>query len=414
MKNQSHKWILVVGARPNFMKIAPLMRAIDKHNSSYHSSLITRQYAICNIQYSLVHTGQHYDYEMSKIFFEDLDIPEPDIHLGVGSGSHAEQTAKVMIKFEKVILEEKPDLVVVVGDVNSTLACALASVKLHIPVAHVEAGLRSFDRTMPEEINRLLTDAISDFLFTPSPDADENLKREGIPSQKIFLVGDVMVDTLLFNLEKAKKTHILERLSLQPAQQPTSNNLQSTIVNRQSARPYALLTLHRPSNVDDKDAFLRIINVLTEISKHIPIIFPVHPRTRKQIETFGFQRYFFNLTNNESLITNNGIYLVNPIGYLNFLKLMLHSKFIMTDSGCIQEETTVLGIPCLTLRNTTERPITITQGTNVLVWNDTQKIIDEAFKVLGGKGKRGNCPEMWDGKAAERVVKVLVNSGFRY
>lgn len=267
---------------------------------------------------------------------------------------------------------------------------------------------------MPEEINRLLTDAISDFLFTPSPDADENLKREGIPSQKIFLVGDVMVDTLLFNLEKAKKTHILECLSLQPAQQPTSNNLQSTIVNRQSARPYALLTLHRPSNVDDKDAFLRIINVLTEISKHIPIIFPVHPRIRKQIETFGFQRYFFNLTNNESLITNNGIYLVNPIGYLNFLKLMLHSKFIMTDSGCIQEETTVLGIPCLTLRNTTERPITITQGTNVLVWNDTQKIIDEAFKVLGGKGKRGNCPEMWDGKAAERVVKVLVNSGFRY
>lgn len=278
----------------------------------------------------------------------------------------------------------------------------------------MEAGFRSFDRTMPEEINRLLTDAISDFLFTPSPDADENLKREGIPSQKIFLVGDVMVDTLLFNLEKAKKTHILERLSLQPAQQPTSNNLQSTIVNRQSARPYALLTLHRPSNVDDKDAFLRIINVLTEISKHIPIIFPVHPRIRKQIETFGFQRYFFNLTNNESLITNNGIYLVNPIGYLNFLKLMLHSKFIMTDSGCIQEETTVLGIPCLTLRNTTERPITITQGTNVLVWNDTQKIIDEAFKVLGGKGKRGNCPEMWDGKAAERVVKVLVNSGFRY
>ena len=260
---------------------------------------------------------------------------------------------------------------------------------------------------MPEEINRLLTDAISDYLFTPSPDADENLKKEGIPEDKIFLVGDVMVDSLLFNLEKAKKSNILERLSLQPAQQPTSNNLQSTIVNRQSVRPCALLTLHRPTNVDDKDTFLRIINALTEISKHIPVIFPVHPRTKKQIEAFGLQHYFVDFTNNESPITNNGIYLVNPFGYLDFLNLMMHSKFIMTDSGGIQEETTVLRIPCITFRDTTERPITITQGTNVLAWNDTQRIIEEALKVLNGKEKKGNCPEIWDGRASERIVNIL-------
>ncbi|MFC1815077.1 non-hydrolyzing UDP-N-acetylglucosamine 2-epimerase [Thermodesulfobacteriota bacterium] len=386
MKSRTQKWILVVGARPNFMKIAPLIRAIDKYNTSSSSLSLT-------IQYLLVHTGQHYDFNMSDSFFQDLSLPEPDMHLEVGSGTHAEQTGNVLIKFEKALLKERPDLVIVVGDVNSTLACALAAVKLHIPVAHVEAGLRSFDRTMPEEINRLLADAVSDYLFTPSPDADENLKREGIPEDKIFLVGDVMVDSLLFNVAKARKTKILEKLGLRN--------------NSQSVQPFVTLTLHRPSNVDNKEAFLKIVTALKEVSKSIPIIFPAHPRTIKQINAFDFQGYFIKSINAVSPIINYGIYLVNPLGYLEFLNLMIHSIFIMTDSGGVQEESTVLGIPCLTLRDTTERPITITDGTNVLVWNDTQKIIDEALKILDGQGKQGNCPEIWDGKAAERIVDVL-------
>ncbi len=385
------KIILVAGARPNFMKIAPIIREINRVNFFHHL---------------LVHTGQHYDYEMSKVFFEDLELPEPDIYLGVGSGSHAEQTGRVMIEFEKVLFKEKPDLVVVVGDVNSTLACALASVKLNVPVAHVEAGLRSFDRTMPEEINRLVTDQISDFLFTPSSDGNENLKKEGIPEEKIFLVGNVMVDSLLYNLEKAKKSIILGKLGLRD--RFSSDHYLLPTASCLPPPAYCLLTLHRPSNVDDKDAFLRIINALAEISKRIPIVFPIHPRTRKQIESFGFGTYFFNLTNNQLPITNNQIYLIDPLGYLDFLNLMMHSKFVMTDSGGIQEETTVLGIPCLTLRETTERPITISHGTNVLVWNDTQKIINEAFKILNGKRKKGNCPKLWDGKAAERIAEVLM------
>ncbi len=306
MKKQSLEWILVVGARPNFMKIAPIVQAIKKHNGEHRT---------LNIEPILVHTGQHYDYEMSQVFFQDLELPRLDIYLGVGSGTHSQQTGKVMIEFEKILFNERPDLVIVVGDVNSTLACALASVKLYIPVAHIEAGLRSFDRTMPEEMIRLLTDAISDFLFTPSPDADENLKREGIPEDKIFLVGDVMVDSLLFHLEQAKKTSILECLNLKSNQQRTVNNLQSLpretqslfhrgeIDNCQSIRPYALLTLHRPSNVDNKDAFLRIINALAEIGKRIPVLFPAHPRTRKQIETFGFQHYFVNFSPQASGLT---------------------------------------------------------------------------------------------------------------
>ena len=411
------------------MKIAPIIREINRFNS-FHLSHLT-------FHHLLIHTGQHYDYEMSKVFFEDLELPEPDIYLGVGSGTHAEQTGKVMMEFERVLFKEKPDLVVVVGDVNSTLACALAASKIDYSkdsvestkaeavsceqlsvsnptnsinamnargyrplIAHVEAGLRSFDRTMPEEINRLLTDQISDFLFTPSPDANENLKKEGIPEEKIFLVGNVMVDSLLYNLEKAPKSTILKRLGLQKELSTANCSLPTA---------YCLLTLHRPSNVDDKDAFLRIINALTEISNHIPIIFPIHPRTKKQIESFGFENYFTNsMTNDLRLMTNDcSIRCVDPLGYLDFLNLMMHSKFVMTDSGGIQEETTVLGIPCLTLRDTTERPITISQGTNVLVWNDTQKIIDEAFKDLDGKAKRGSCQEMWDGKASERIVNIL-------
>ncbi len=363
------KIALVCGARPNFMKISPLIRAIEKHKTSSGTNLI---------EPILVHTGQHYDYKMSQAFFQDLGLPQADIYLSVGSGTHAEQTGKIMIEFEQVLFKEKPDLVIVVGDVNSTLAAALAAVKLHIPVAHVEAGLRSYDRTMPEEINRLLTDAISDYLFTPSPDANENLKREGIADEKIFLVGDIMVDSLLYNMERAEESQILTRLGLDKGS-------------------YAVLTLHRPSNVDKKESLLQIIHAVREISQRIPIVFPAHPRTRKSIKSFEFMRFF----------KDEHIRLIEPLGYLDFLKLEINARLVMTDSGGIQEETTVVNIPCLTLRDTTERPITISQGTNVLVGNDTQKIITEASRILDGKEKKGCCPEIWDGKTAERIVEVL-------
>ena len=365
------KVILVAGARPNFMKIAPLMRAISKHNASSRGT---------PIKPVLIHTGQHYDYEMSQVFFQNLELTQPDIHLDIGSGTHAEQTGKVMIGFEEVLLREKPDLVVVVGDVNSTLAAALAAVKLHIPVAHIEAGLRSYDRTMPEEINRLLTDAISDYLFTPSPDANENLEREGIPPKKIFLVGDVMVDSLLHCKPIAEQSQILGQLGL------SENN-------------YALLTLHRPSNVDNRESLSKIMEALGEISRRIPIVFPAHPRTQKRLKEFDLL--------NHLPIANNQLCITEPLGYIDFLKLEMNTRFVMTDSGGIQEETTVLDIPCLTLRNTTERPITIIQGTNILVGNDTQRIIEEAFRIIDGNGKRGSCPELWDGKAAERIVNIL-------
>ena len=374
--------VLVAGARPNFMKIAPIIRAIDKHNVSVKSEAI---------EYMLVHTGQHYDYEMSKVFFEDLELPEPDIYLGVGSGTHAEQTGKVMIEFEKVLLEQKPDLVMVVGDVNSTLAAALAAVKLNIPVAHVEAGLRSFDRQMPEEINRLLTDVIADYLFTPSPDADKNLINEGIAEEKIFLVGNVMVDSLLFNKEKAARRSVLRQLGLEKGK-------------------YGLLTLHRPENVDHEGNLGRIAVALKEISQSIPVIFPCHPRTRKTISQFGMDD-FFGLGDSYSLrnVSSNSVHLIAPLGYLDFLHLMMNSKFVMTDSGGIQEETTVLDIPCLTLRDTTERPITISEGTNVVVGSDTQKIVDETSKILEGESKKGRTPKLWDGKAAERIVSILIS-----
>ena len=366
------KFILVAGARPNFMKVAPIIRAIDKHNCTSTSKFI---------EPILVHTGQHYDYEMSQIFFEDLELPQPDIHLGVGSGTHAEQTGKVMIEFEKVLLKARPDLVIVVGDVNSTLAAALTAAKLHIHVAHVEAGWRSYDRSMPEEINRLLTDAISDYLFTLSPDADENLRKEGIPQEKIFCVGNVMIDSLLFHKEAASQRQVLSQLGLKKGD-------------------YALLTLHRPSNVDDKQSLLRIITALRQIAQRIAIVFPAHPRARKNISKFEFGQ----------LLQDQRILLIEPLGYLSFLKLEMNARLVMTDSGGIQEETTVLGIPCLTLRNTTERPITVAQGTNTLVWNDTSRIVGEAFKILDGKGKRGRCPEFWDGKAAERIVEILAHN----
>jgi len=391
---ETFKWILVVGARPNFMKMAPLIRAIHAHNEKNGS----------RIQPFLVHTGQHYDVRMSDAFFLDLRLPEPDVHLGVGSGNHGEQTGRVLIEFEKILLSEQPDLVIVAGDVNSTVACALGAVKLHIPVAHVEAGLRSFDRTMPEEINRIVTDALSDYLFTPSPDGDEHLLSEGISREKIFLVGDIMIDSLLFNMEQAEKTQILTNLGLV-----------DSAADAASPIPYALLTLHRPANVDDRQTFSRILKGLLEAASQIPVIFPMHPRTRKQVNAFGLDEAFIfhdALPVNTSAYRDDEgwipkIHCFEPLGYLDFLNLMAHAKVVLTDSGGIQEETTVLNIPCVTLRDSTERPITITEGTNVLVHDDPQKIAAEVNKVLAGQSRQGKCPAIWDGHTAERIVTVL-------
>ncbi len=391
------KWILVVGARPNFMKVAPLLRAIAAYNKEMGAG----------IHSILIHTGQHYDFNMSDAFFRDLRLPNPDLHLGVGSGNHGEQTGRVLIEFEKVLLKEQPDLVIVVGDVNSTLACTLAAVKLHIPVAHVEAGLRSFDRKMPEEINRLLTDAISDYLFTPSPEGDENLAKEGVPAEKIFLVGDIMVDSLLFHLQQAKQTNILVRLGLKT---------QSSLLSPQSSPlSYALMTLHRPANVDDKQALERIVRGLLEVSAHFPILFPAHPRTAKQVKAFGIESSFqFHSSPDikpeeyfEGGSLKRKIHCFDPLGYLDFLNLMAHAKVVLTDSGGIQEETTILNIPCITLRDTTERPITLTDGTNVLVHNDPEKIVAEVKKVLDGQTRVSQCPSLWDGHTAERIVGIL-------
>jgi UDP-N-acetylglucosamine 2-epimerase (non-hydrolysing) len=358
----------VVGARPNFMKMAPLIEAMR---------------AYPRIASVLVHTGQHYDTNMSKLFFEDLALPTPDICLEVGSGSHAEQTAKVMVEFEKVLQQERPDLTVVVGDVNSTLACALTSVKLGVPVAHVEAGLRSYDRTMPEEINRILTDAISAYLFTTEKDAETNLIKEGIPSERVFFVGNVMIDSLLKHLKKAENSTVLADLNVVP-------------------HGYALLTLHRPSNVDDKANFVKVLAAVADIQERLPVVYPVHPRTRNKIAEFRLEeQYPFLAAGSRSLR------MVEPQGYLDFLRLMQNARLVLTDSGGIQEETTVLGVPCITMRENTERPVTVNEGTNVLVGTDTAAIVREAMLVLDGHGRRGRVPELWDGKAAGRIVAVL-------
>lgn len=407
MGNHSQKWNLVVGARPNFMKIAPLVSAIREYNRSLADDTP-------EISFLLVHTGQHYDINMSDVLFDDLKLPKPDIHLEVGPGTHGEQTGKVLIEFEKVLFKTKPDIVIVVGDVNSTLACSLAAAKLHIPIAHVEAGLRSFDRTMPEEINRIVTDSLCDYLFTPSQDADENLIKEGIPPERIFPVGNIMVDSLLSNLEKAKKRDVLERLGLRSHYAVKSGSHFGHPITG-SAAPYVLLTLHRPANVDEKDSLNQIVQGLLEISSTLPVIFPGHPRTRKRINEFGMKPHFEfhdSLDLTSDAYYQNGkmktkIHCFEPLGYLDFLSLTIHSAVVLTDSGGIQEETTVLNIPCVTLRDTTERPITLTQGTNVLVGNNPQKMVQQVKRILKRGTRQGKRPVMWDGHTAERIVKIL-------
>jgi UDP-N-acetylglucosamine 2-epimerase (non-hydrolysing) len=321
---------------------------------------------------------------MSKDFFEDLGLPMPDVSLEVGSGSHAEQTARIMVEFEKVLLRERPDLTLVVGDVNSTIACALTSVKLGIPVAHVEAGLRSYDRTMPEEVNRVLTDAISDFLFTTERGAEVNLRREGISEDRIFFVGNVMIDSLLKHTRQAESSTVLEDLNLAP-------------------RGYALMTLHRPSNVDDRSSLERVLLAIASIQVRLPVVWPVHPRTRAKLAEWGLGE-----RQGPPAKGNLGLRMVEPQGYLNFLRLMENARLVLTDSGGIQEETTVLGVPCLTMRENTERPVTLEEGTNVLVGTDTGTIVREAMRVLDGQARPGTRPELWDGKAASRIVDILV------
>lgn len=361
------KIICVAGARPNFMKIAPLMRELKKHE---------------NVEAFLVHTGQHYDKNMSESFFRDLDIPSPDVNLEVGSGSQAYQTAEIMRRFEPLIEKERPDLVIVVGDVNSTIACALTAVKLGIKVAHVEAGLRSFDRTMPEEINRVLTDVISDYLFITEPSAKKNLLREGIDNEKIYFVGNVMIDTLITFKDRSSRSDILKQLDLAP-------------------HSYALLTLHRPSNVDDVGNLTNIIEAIYEIQKKIKIVFPVHPRTKQRLNEFNLDSMLSKLEN---------ILCIEPVGYLDFMKLMMESGLVLTDSGGMQEETTILKIPCITLRNNTERPITEEMGTNIVVGTDKEKIVAFALRALKKDYSRSMAPELWDGKAAERIVRILADS----
>jgi UDP-N-acetylglucosamine 2-epimerase (non-hydrolysing) len=344
----------VVGARPNFVKAAPVLRAIRERG----------------IRQTLVHTGQHYDRNMSDVFFTQLEIPDPDFNLEVGSGSHAWQTAEIMRRFETVVLERKPDLVLVYGDVNSTVAAALVCSKLLIPVGHVEAGLRSFDRTMPEEINRIVTDRISDLLFTPSQDGDENLLREGVPRERIYFVGNVMIDSLIRLLPAAK------------------NCAKNGLPER-----FALVTLHRPSNVDNGEKLREILECLTGVSEKLDIIFPVHPRTRRRIADFGMDA--------------DRLRLLDPLPYIEFLSLQSHAAVVITDSGGIQEETTFLGVPCLTMRTNTERPITVTAGTNVLIGDDRNRLIAEIRNILEGKTRKGAAPPLWDGHSGERIADIL-------
>ncbi len=355
----------VVGARPNFMKVAPVISALGRRDSASQT---------------LVHTGQHYDDAMSRVFFRQLGIRAPDINLEVGQGTHAVQTAETMLRLEPVLLQKRPDLALVYGDVNSTVAAALVCSKLQIPLGHVEAGLRSFDRTMPEEVNRVLTDRVADLLFTPSADGDENLCREGIAREKIHLVGNVMVDTLVRFLPEAVAGPVLERLPL-------------------AGRRYILVTLHRPSNVDDPAHLRRLLDALADLAREADVVFPVHPRTRRTIEGFG------------TPYAAPRVHLIEPIGYLEFLGLQREAALVVTDSGGIQEETTYLGIPCLTMRENTERPITVDVGTNTLVGRDPDRLRLEARRILAGDAKKGSIPPLWDGKASERIAAVVESGG---
>ncbi len=363
------KIALVVGARPNFMKAAPLIKHIREHEP--------------NMETILIHTGQHYDRQLSELFFEQLEMPKPDIFLGIGSASHAEQTAKIMMCLEKSFMELKPDLVVVFGDVNSTMAAAIVAAKLCIKIAHVESGLRSFDQTMPEEINRIVTDRLSDYLFVTEVSGIRNLKNEGVTSDKIFFTGNIMIDSLINNLEKSNSSRILKDLSLEPQR-------------------YATLTLHRPSNVDDMDVLTGMFRVMTVMSEKMPVVFPCHPRTKKRIEEFGLS----------NKMSNGNVRVIEPLGYLDFLKLQSSSRIVLTDSGGVQEETTYLKIPCVTMRENTERPITVDVGSNVLCGSNPDRIIDAATAILNGPEKKSEIPKFWDGQTSNRIVEVLKNKLF--
>jgi len=373
----------VVGARPNFMKIAPIVDALKNEESKNEES---KKHPA--IEHCLVHSGQHYDELLSGNFFADLGLPKPDVNLEVGSGSHAVQTAEIMKRIEPVLIDYKPHMVLVVGDVNSTIAAALTAVKLGIPVAHIEAGLRSFDMTMPEEVNRKLTDAVSDLLFVTEQSGVDNLKREGIPSEKIFLVGNVMIDCLLRHLELAAKSPILDRLGVRQ--------------NGSGCRPYGVLTLHRPSNVDDPKTLQGILSAVSALAAELPVFFPVHPRTRKNIESFGLRRYLDTAQEGRG-----GIVPLDPLGYLDFLALNDRARLVFTDSGGVQEETTVLGVPCLTLRKNTERPATVERGSNQVVGVDSDRILAAARLILQGPERQFQRPPLWDGKAAPRIVAIL-------
>lgn len=370
--NARPKLLCVVGARPNFMKIAPLIAAFRSGPQP--------------IEATLVHTGQHYDAAMKSAFFDQLGIPEPDIDLEVGSGSHSQQTAEIMRRFEPVLEAEAPDAVLVVGDVNSTIACALVAAKQGVAVIHVEAGLRSYDRGMPEEINRVLTDQLSDLLFLTEASARDNLLREGIAQERIHFVGNVMIDTLLGHLSRAV-----------PAGQTLAGAGREGLL--QDARGYAVLTLHRPSNVDDPAVFKRLLGVLRDISASTPIVFPMHPRTRARARDMGLME----------LLDSPDILILEPLGYLELLGLMAKARLVLTDSGGLQEETTALGVPCITLRENTERPITVSQGTNTVVGTDAARIRAAVEETLAGGGKRGRVPELWDGQAAQRIKQVILD-----
>jgi UDP-N-acetylglucosamine 2-epimerase (non-hydrolysing) len=387
--------MIVVGARPNFMKVGPILRAITAYNSA------AAQGSCRSLQPILVHTGQHHDAMMSDAFFTDLNLPKPDIFLGVGSGSHAVQTGEIMCRFEQVLLVNTPDVVVVVGDVNSTLACALVAAKLNPRpmIAHVEAGLRSFDRRMPEEYNRVMTDHLSDLLFVSEPSGMTNLSKEGIPSERVFFVGNTMIDTLLAFASKADTSHVLSSLGLYERYQGNGD--------RPAVRPYALLTLHRPANVDQREPLLEIIEGLQELASSREIIFPAHPRTQSRIHENGLEPYFRFKSQQDSQ-SASGIRLIDPKGYLDFLCLMKNAHLIVTDSGGIQEESVCLGVPCVTLRENTERPVTLATGMNVL-GGVRREGIERAIRQQLVRKQSTQMPAMWDGKAAARIVEVLAS-----